>query len=229
MFNILESFIGIKEPVRNITIGNLTFPWTSHANLPFIPKTLTKLSGFWLQSSIIAVFTAFFVYIWIVSFIADDFDKQLIETEHNNWNDDSLIFESWWTTIEYFNSLVEGVNDFFGVMLLLNLFHTFMYSSRFWGDLSFYFYFGIPTREHKKLKFYLEMVHIYFKLIILVVGSHGLKLKVNVGDFSKEVYLVHVLNLFVWFYGRTFTIVHIKALTKLVSNVRLDYCLPFLT
>jgi len=188
MFSILESF-DIQEPVINITIRNMTFSWASHGNLPFIPQTLTQLTGFWLQSSIIAVFTVFSVYIWIASLIADEFDRQ-IETAPN-WNDDPLFYENWWKQIESFNNLVEGINEFFGVALLLHLFHIFVYSSQFWSFAYFRFNLkrhdegsnveSLITPEYKELKFYLEMVHIYFRLIILTVGAQRLKMKVNKG------------------------------------------------
>jgi len=94
MFNILESF-GIEKPIRNITtVSNKTKLLASHGNLPFIQKALTKWSGFWLQSSIIAVFAVFFVYISIASFIADEFDRQM-ELEPD-LKGDPLILENWW-------------------------------------------------------------------------------------------------------------------------------------
>ena len=158
----------------------MTFSWASHGNLPFIPQTLTKLTGFWLQSSIIAVFTVFCVYIWIASLIADEFDRQ-IETVPN-WNDGPLLFyEKWWKQTEYFNNLVEGINERFGFILLLHLFHIFVYSSRFWSFFYFSFNFSMITPAYKELEFYLEMVHIYFRIIILTVGAQRLKMKVNKG------------------------------------------------
>ncbi len=129
MFNILESF-GIEKPTSvNITFENATNGTPSYDNLPFISKTFTKMTGFWVQSSIIAVFTIFCVFVWIASLIADEFKNQM-ENSLPKFKDEPLILENWWDKIEYFNRFVDGINDFFGVMLALHLFHVFLYSSR---------------------------------------------------------------------------------------------------
>ncbi len=144
--------------------------------------------GIWIRSSVIAILSLFSICILIASFIAEELesgmDKALSNLSKNDKSQFSTQLEKWLKKFHLCNRFVEGINDCFGLILLITLSHMLLLSIYYWFRIVRKWNGGFLPDDSSplplvELSIYLcQIILLYFRFFVILINSHQLQNKV---------------------------------------------------
>lgn len=131
----------------------------------------------------IGILTLFTVITWIASLVAEELknktDRELLSF-HNAHNQlsPSQKLEKWLREFHLFNCFVERINKCFGLILLIALSNICILSTYYWFRMGRRLSNNSSNIPLAIMEFGSPLILLYFRLLILVIGSNHLHAKV---------------------------------------------------